>query len=157
MNIFKFWANDTLEQNNTRFQIVKRLLINMINQNIDVTIEIKETKKKTSDKARGYIFGVIIPLALQGLCDLGNEIPNNNTGKEYVYQFLKAQGGFFEIKEIKMADMTKKTFAEFESFGQKGDLKRQCEFIDFCGKWCAENLNVVLPDPEVWKRENGFK
>ena len=158
MNIFQFWHTDKPEENNLRFQSLKKLLIEMLyQQKQNITVEIKNTRKDTSDKARGYIFGVIIPSAIKGLRDLGNDIPENKIGEEYVYQFLKAQGSFFEIKEIKFADGTTSSFAEFESFGKDGDLKRQTEFIDFCIRFCAEELQISIPSPEEWKLQRGVK
>ena len=158
MNKYFFWVADTPEQNNTRFQVFLKQIKDLLYiQKQDVNIEIKETKKATSDKARGYIFAEIVPKALYGLRELGNDVPNNKAGLEYVYQYLKAQGGFFEIKKIKLKDGTITTQAEFESFGRTGDLKRQTEFIEFCIRFCAENLGIVIQDAAEWKLARGIK
>lgn len=157
MNKFCFWKNETLEQNNKILQNMRNYLINLLYiEKQDITIKIKITKKSTSDKARGYIWAEIIPKALQGLRELGNDIQNNENGKEYVYQYLKAQGGFFKIKKVKLKNGDEQSFADFETFGKNGDLKRQTEFIDFCIRFCSENLGVVIQESQDWKIKRGI-
>jgi len=159
MNKYFFWVADKPEYNNKRFQnFLKGINDLLYIQKQNISVELKRTRKDTSDKARGYIWAEILPKSLYGLRELGNDIPNNKTGLEYVYQYLKAQGGFFEIKKITLKDGSVDTQAIFESFGKEnGDLARQTEFIDFAIRFCAEKLGVVVQSPEEWKLERGMK
>jgi hypothetical protein len=156
---FQFWANDKPEQNNRIFQNLLKFLIDLLyTQKQDITIEISETKKKISDEQRGYMWAEIIPSIKKALIDLGNDIPHNKkTGDEFVYQYLKAQGGFFEIKKLTFADGSVDTFTEFDSFGNKGDKRKLTEFVDFCIRFASEKLGVVVRSPEEWKLERGIK
>jgi hypothetical protein len=156
---FQFWAKINPEDNNKVFQNFLKFIKNLLyGEKIDITIEITETKKKISDEQRGYMWAEVIPSIKQGLIELGNDIPHNKkTGDEFVYQYLKAQGGFFDIKKITLASGEVHTFAEFETFGMKGDKRKLTEFIDFCIRFASEKLGVVVRSPEEWKLERGIK
>jgi len=159
MNIFQFWANDNNNQINKIFENLKKIILqNIRNENKDITITITETKKAPSIKSQRYIWGVIIPSVKKALIDFGNEIPNNKTGDQIVYEYLKKEGGFFEINVLNLPDGTNSSFYEFESFGQNkdADKKRQTDFIDFCLKWGAEQ-GIYMQTPDEWKLLRGLK
>lgn len=102
----------------------------------------KRRYAKTNEQL-GYWYAVVMPCAVQGLLDAG-----------YDTLFACTMGGCEVETNVETADLLFKTL--FQRFKRAKDmpLKRDMtddemsELIEFTKRYCAENLNTIIPEPE---------
>jgi predicted RNA-binding protein Jag len=105
-----------------------------------IQIEIKEAKKNRSESQNAYLWGVVYPAALQGLKDLGNE----GLSIDLVHRFFKDK--FLE----RWRDIVVPASGEVYRVKTTTDLTtaEMSEYIENIARWCAEFLNVIIPNAE---------
>jgi len=97
----------------------------------DVCVSITRGRKRSSPQ-NNYYWGVVIPLAWQGLVDLGNDCD-----EEDVHEYLKERFGKRKVmQDYTIAESTTKmTTLEFE------------EYLERIKRFAAVDLCVNIPDP----------
>lgn len=109
-----------------------------------VTVSFKKQKPRVSTQAQGFYFGAIIPAACQGFNDLGYE-----HSPEIVRALLESESpynkalielnGEHKFVPVSMSEMLRNRKDEFH------------QHVDWCIRFIAEHLGVVVEDPEQWK------
>ena len=105
-------------------------------------ITIKEVKKAPTDSMRKYYWKIVVSMVKERLKELGN-----NFDEEMTHEFLKDQTNFYNMESIvvKNKELFKK---KYKSISFKGEVKETLEYFELIKQWCAENLDLVIPDPE---------
>lgn len=109
--------------------------LNTLSGEVKITIE-TDINKRSSPQNR-YYWGVIVPLVKSALNDLGNDINTDDT-----HEFLKSK---FNPKNVIFQD-TGETF-EYGASTTEMDIEDFMIYIDKIQRFCAEYLNLEIPDP----------
>ena len=100
-----------------------------------------ENKKKRSLNQSNYYWGVVIPIVLDGLRDIGyNDVKTSNDTHE-ILKKLFLRKDFTNGKTGDVIPITGST-AELTTAGFN-------EFIEDISEWAAEYLSVVIPAPNT--------
>lgn len=105
-----------------------------------IALDLYEAKKNRSNSQNAYYWSVVLPLAAQGLTDLGNE----GITVDLAHRFFKDR--FIERDRDIVIPLTgevfkTKTTTDFSTTEMIG-------YIDSIIRFCAEFLNVIIPDPQ---------
>jgi hypothetical protein len=115
-----------------------------------VRLTLVKGNKRSSQQNR-YWWGVVIPLIMQRLIELGNdEISGIKIDEELVHYFLCDK--FLDRTKLSLVNKsTGEVFEEREIPGRSSELST----LDFAEslieptvRWAAESLDIVIPDPE---------
>lgn len=100
---------------------------------------------RRSNKMNAYYWGCVIDYQQQGFKDIGHEL-----SKEEVHAFNKAE---FDYKEI-IVNMDTGEIRKIPGSTKVMTNTQMIEFIEKIKQFCAEWLNVVIPDPgesaDIW-------
>ncbi len=104
-----------------------------------VQIELKQAKKGRSASQNSYLWGVVYPHAMEGMKQLGNE----GLSIELIHAFFKEK--FLE----RWRDIVIPTTGEVFKVKTTTDLTttEMIGYIEEIARWCAEYLNVIIPEP----------
>ena len=103
-----------------------------------VEVEVKKAKTHRSNEQNKYYWAVVLPHALQGFIDLGNERLDIDT----VHRFFKDR--FLTRERTIVIPTTGEVYTTKTTTDlSKGEMM---EYLNECIRFCAEMLNVVIPD-----------
>ena len=110
----------------------------------DITVTVKKQRKTRSGNQNAYYWSVVLPLILDAMIELGNDLQSGNSDHlNMIHELMKEkhlQNGLDVIDAEgnidKLPSSTKNcTTADF------------MEYIELIQKWAAEFLYVDIPDP----------
>jgi hypothetical protein len=105
-------------------------------------ITIEEVKKSPSNPMRKYYWSVMVKMVRDTLKDNGL-----NYDEKMVHLILKEKTKFYTLDcvEINGKEIYTKNY---KTVSFKGEVKETLEYFELVKQWCAENLDLVIPDPQ---------
>lgn len=106
--------------------------------NADVEVVIRKPFRPVSKKQRGYYFGCVLPLVLDGLIDMGyDEVDDINDAHEIIKElFFKKTIFNKKLEQLEMViSITQANITEFE------------ERMIKVRSWAQEYLGIIIPLP----------
>lgn len=103
----------------------------------DIQITVERKRKRRSLMQNAYYFGVVLPLVVSGLNEIGYRVDKDKT-----HEFLKSM---FNKKEL-VNEQTGEILQTVGSTVDMSTVQMMEYFADITG-WAAEFLNVQIPEP----------
>lgn len=130
-----------IKENGKSFRIVNKELLNQELSALSkgkYRLIIEKYRKNKSNSQLAWLYGQIYPLVLKGLNDAGWEF----TTLDEVDEYCKSM---FSSKEI----LNRHTGEIMDIPGLKRDMTtvEMMSYVEAIRDWCAEYLNIIIPDP----------
>lgn len=106
---------------------------------VPIVLQCEEFKERRSNPQNRFYFGIVVDLVRRGLKDLGWE--PKTCSAEAVHEMLKRE--FLTVDEhVRDGVFLKRTRSTTEL-----DTAEFSQYLEHCKQFAAENLGVVIPDP----------
>lgn len=106
---------------------------------VPIVLQCEEFKERRSNPQNRFYFGIVVDLVRRGLKDLGWE--PKTCSAEAVHEMLKRE--FLTVDEhVRDGVFLKRTRSTTEL-----DTAEFSQYLEHCKQFAAENLGVLIPDP----------
>lgn len=110
----------------------------------EIEIIVRKKRKYRSSEQNRYYWGIVIPYILRAFINLGNDLQEGKKDDiEVVHTFLKRR--FLESRKICNANGE---LIELDPTTTGLTTFQFMEYVDNVVRWAAEDLNIVIPEPE---------
>ena len=125
-------SNNKLHINNRKAFIAD--LTRFIGKNVEIVVKLRKSTR--SSQQNRYYWGIVIPLVMQGMNDLGHDFNKQDT-----HEFIKANFNYAEIVNETTGEIFRATKSTTRL--NKSDFSSMIEKLK---QFSTEYLNVYIPD-----------
>lgn len=104
-------------------------------KSVEIVVKLKRSTRSTQQNR--YYWGIVIPLVMQGLIELGNDV-----NKQETHEFIKANFNYEEIVNKETGELFRMTKSTARL--NKNDFGVMIEKLKV---FASEYLNVYIPEP----------